>query len=231
MSCCAKHVRYGTEMIFTDPRMRSPTALGRFGATITPQAVTVLPSSSASSPPAALPQAPADQVALMGGIIADLSNGYTQVKGAINPDLYSNDVLGDVMNSLAVIDTAIQTLSGSGMVSVLSADGAPFTSPAQAWNAWADLATQTQAKIQQLNGYAGTWTLTHVAETVGTRLNPFAPGGILDPGPGGGLPVWAYAIIGVVGLGFVAYISGQVGTIAKVFSGTRTHRRSRRSKR
>lgn len=237
------------QMLFTDPRMRSPSALGvvwnghawvhpesfamresmgRYGATPTAQAVTVLP--PADSLPATLPPAPSDAAALMGQVIADLSAGYTAVQSGANPANMTTSMTSDVSSSLDVINAAIQSLSGSGMVSVLSADGAPFASPAEAWNAWADLATQTQQKLQQLNVYAGTWTLTHVSATIGKNLNPFAPGGILDPGPGGGFPIWGWAIIGVVGLGAVAYITGQVGVIAKVFSGApkRKYRRSRR---
>lgn len=210
-------------MLFTDPRMRSPSA---YGATPTAQAVTVLP--PADTLPATLPSAPSDAIALMGQVIADLSAGYTAVQSGANPANMTTSMANDVSSSLDIINTAIQTLAGSGMTSVLSPTGAPFNSPADAWNAWADLATTTQQKLQQLNVYAGTWTLTHVSATIGANLNPFAPGGILDPGPGGGFPIWGWAIIGVVGLGAVAYITGQVGTIAKVFSGPPRRRRNRR---
>lgn len=182
MSCC-KH----TTMLFTDPRDRSPSALGRYGL------------------------------------------------------LFSCNNLDAAMTNLsALLDQA--TAAGLLTTHLFSADeGDPVAVSAQAVysgikNNNLVVMSQTACDANTTEANAAVASLQNLLQTNGQAPVTLRPDYVPQPTSplNDGLPVWAYAIIGVVGLGAVAYIFGQAGTIAKVIGISRKHTagyRRRRSKR
>lgn len=168
MSCC-KH----TVMLFPDPRMRSPTAMGAYGAAFCDE---------------------------LNVALAELSNVLEQADAA---GLYNDPI---VVSAHAVYDAR----SGFAVYVGLLGDACHKD------------AVEVSASAEKVR--------TLVQQRAGMYIAPLRPD-YVPPKTIDSFPVWGYAVIGVVGVAALAYITGQTASVIRLFkSSKRVHgyRRRRR---
>lgn len=163
-------------MLFPDPRMRSPTAMGAYGAVFCDE---------------------------LNVALAELSNVLEQADAA---GLYNDPV---VVSAHAVYDDRSSYAVYVGFLG-------------DACHKDATEVSTTAEKVRAL-----------VQQRAGMYVPPLRPDYVAPSGPNlNAFPVWGYAIVGVVGVVAVAYITGQTASLVRLFkskkvSGYRRNRRHR----